>query len=232
MSSSSPTPTPPLKFCKAAVTSPSRQGATEQGQSLRRRKVQGGPRAPAHPLPRACGAGPRHSASALRKCCRWAQGDLLLGVRCRACVPMSSVASRMTWGAGAGPATSASGVLQEESRAAAVPPLSKIREVAQQGASRWAAWLPRPAPGDSEEVPPTQRRSWASPGNPPPALLLAPGALRQLVLAVPAVKTPKIQPGMRGSTCPPPPSPLQPFEPLFQVHQEPHPKANLPTLKS
>ena len=128
--------------------------------------------------------------------------------------------------------------------------LSKIREVDQQGGLKVGSVAPPPERGRPWGL----GRPWASPGNPPPRPRGAGpgdseglglprgtrrqpcsqhlGPSRQVALAVPAVKPPTIQPSMRVSMCPPAPSPLQPFEPLFQVHQEPHPKANLPMLKS
>lgn len=51
--------------------------------------------------------------------------------------------------------------------------LSKIREVAQQGGLKVGSVAPPPERGRPWGL----GRSWASPGNPPPALLPAPGAL-------------------------------------------------------
>lgn len=166
---------------------------------------------------------------------RWAQEGDLLGVRCQACVPIGSgnVTDDMERQVQANDIRIR--VLQEENgRLRSM--LSKIREVAQQGGLKVGSMAPQPERGQPLG---TRKRSPQPSGglglprgthHQPCSWHLGPS--RQLVLAVPAVKTPKIQPGMRVSTCPPPPSPLQPFEPLFQVHQEPHPKANLPTLKS
>lgn len=78
----------------------------------------------------------------------------------------------------------------------------------------------RPAPGDSEEVPSTQRRSWTSPGNPPPALLLAPGALPAGGFSCACCEDSHDSARHEGVY---PPSPLQPFEPRSLIQKQTFP---------
>lgn len=158
---------------------------------------------------------------------RWAREADLLGCGARCASPQALATSRTTWRGRCRPTTSASGSCRRRTGGCG-PCCPRSGRWPSRGASRWAAWLPRPrgaGPGDSEGLglPRGTRRQ-------PCSQHLGPS--RQVALAVPAVKPPTIQPSMRVSMCPPAPSPLQPFEPLFQVHQEPHPKANLPMLKS
>lgn len=153
---------------------------------------------------------------------RWAQEGDLLGVQCQACVPIGSgnVTDDMERQVQANDIRIR--VLQEENgRLRSM--LSKIREVAQQGGLKVGSIAPqpeRPAPGDSEEVPSTQRRSWASPGNPPPALLLAPGALPAGGFSCACCEDSHDSARHEGVY---PPSPLQPFEPRSLIQKQTFP---------
>ena len=157
-------------------------------------------------------------------------------MRCQACVPTGSgdVTDDMERQVQANDIRIR--VLQEENgRLRSM--LSKIREVAQQGGLKVGSMAPLPegpAPGDSEEASPHLR--------PSEGLGLPGGTCRQpcsqhvgpswqVALAVSAAVS-HDSARHEGVYASPPPSPLQPFEPLFQVHQEPRPKAHLPTLNS
>lgn len=144
---------------------------------------------------------------------RWAQEGDLLGVQCQACVPIGSgnVTDDMERQVQANDIRIR--VLQEENgRLRSM--LSKIREVAQQGGLKVGSIAPQPERGQPLG---TRKRS----PQPSGGLGLPQGTHRQpcswhlgpsqqVALAVPAVKTPTIQPGVRVSTLQAPSSPLSP----------------------
>ena len=193
VSSSSPTPTPALKFCKAAVIS-HRQGATEQGQGLRRRKVWG-PGALTPPTsPCLWGHRPKARCVCPRNCCPVGHER----PTCWGAVP--GVRPHRLWQrhgrhgeAGAGQRHPHPGPAGGE-RAAAVHAVqdpgggpaggpqggqrgSPAREGPALGTRKALGFPGEPAAPPERGRPWGLGRSWASPGNPPPALLPAPGAL-------------------------------------------------------